>query len=97
MPALSHFWISGSIRGSPIRCSRNLVNQDWLTSSKKLWTSTSSIQFTFVLVIPTTKASSASCWLRFRIQHRGNRPLDDLVFEGGNRDRTLSAVGFWYV
>src|SRR5262249_10538357 len=32
-----------------------------------------------------------------RIQHRGGRPLDDFVFEGGNRDRTLSAVGFWYV
>src|SRR6202162_5273365 len=29
-----------------------------------------------------------------RIQHRGSRPLDDLVFEGGNRDWTLSAVWF---
>src|SRR6202040_1551107 len=32
-----------------------------------------------------------------RIPHRGSRPLDDLVFEGGNRDWTLSAVWFWYV
>src|SRR6266852_5457241 len=32
-----------------------------------------------------------------RTQHRGGRPLDDLVFEGGNRDWTLSAVWFWYV
>jgi hypothetical protein len=32
-----------------------------------------------------------------RIQHRGGRPLGDLVFEGGNRDSTLSAVWFWYV
>jgi hypothetical protein len=41
--------------GSAIRCSTNLISQDWLTSSKKLWTSTSSIQFTFVLVIPATR------------------------------------------
>jgi hypothetical protein len=39
MPALSHFWIKWRMRGSAIRCSTNLISQDWLTSSKKLWTS----------------------------------------------------------
>src|ERR1700747_1379143 len=34
MPALSHFWIKWRMRGSAIRCSKNFINQGWLTSSK---------------------------------------------------------------
>src|SRR5262245_29157213 len=32
-----------------------------------------------------------------RIQQRDYRPLDDLVLQGGDRERALSAVGFGYV
>ncbi len=30
-----------------------------------------------------------------RVQHRGGRSLDDLVFESGNRDWALSAIRLW--
>src|SRR5262245_24864074 len=32
-----------------------------------------------------------------RVQHRSRRPLDDLVFKGGNRQRPLTPVRFGYV
>ena len=32
-----------------------------------------------------------------RVQHRDGRPLDDLVFQGGNRERPLPTVRFGYV
>src|SRR3954452_22751376 len=32
-----------------------------------------------------------------RAQHRSRGPLDDLVLQGGNRERTLSAVRLGYV
>ena len=43
-PAVSHLAISRMIRRSPIRCSMNRISQDWLTLSKKDWTSQSSTQ-----------------------------------------------------
>src|SRR5437868_9759054 len=114
MPALSHFWIKWRMRGSAIRCSTNLISQDWLTSSKKLWTLDVDLEYPVHLcggdpdhqgvqrivlaalgAEPIRKAEEVL--LVDRIQHRGSRPLDDLVFEGGNRDWTLSAVWFWNV
>ena len=32
-----------------------------------------------------------------RVEHRGRRPLDDLVLQSGNRDRALSAIRLGYV
>ena len=32
-----------------------------------------------------------------RVQHRGRRPLDDLVLQSGNRERALSAIRLGYV
>ena len=32
-----------------------------------------------------------------RVQHRDRRPLDDLVFESGDRERALSAIRLRYV
>src|ERR1700686_1041435 len=49
------------MRRSPTRCSTNLMSHSWLTVSKNERMSASSIQFTFVLVIPTKSASIASC------------------------------------
>ena len=64
------------------------------------------------VVMPTTSASSASCWPRSgpepvaepeevllvdRVQHRGRRPLDDLVLERGHRQRALPAIRLRYV
>src|SRR5580658_6207365 len=64
IPALSHFWIRRMMRRSPTRCSTNRISHSWLTISKNDRMSASSIQFTFVLPMPTTRASSVSCWLR---------------------------------
>ena len=64
MPALSHFWIRRSMRGSAIQWFRDLHSQSWLTWSKNDRMSASSMWFTFVLEIPTQSASSASCWPR---------------------------------
>src|SRR6267154_377470 len=49
------------MRLSPIRCSTNLISHSWLTVSKNDWMSASNMKFTFLLVIPTQRASSASC------------------------------------
>ena len=74
--------------------------------------SASSIQFTFVLVIPTKSASIASCvprpgrnpyenpeeiFLVDRAQHRSRGPLDDLVLKGCDRDRALPTIRLGYV
>jgi hypothetical protein len=58
-------WARRLMRGSAIRCSTKRVSQLRLTSSKKDRTSASRMKFTFLSVIPTTRASSASCWPRF--------------------------------
>jgi hypothetical protein len=85
---------------SPIRCSRKRTTHCWETSVKNDRMSASSMKFTFLLLIPTMSASSASCWLRFgrnpyenprkfllenRAQHRGRCSLDDFVLESGDR------------
>src|SRR6267142_1738167 len=111
-PALSHFWIRRMMRRSPTRCSTNLMSHSWLTVSKNERMSASSIQFTFVLVIPTKSASIASCVPRpdrnpyenprkssyvDRAQHRSRGPLDDLVLKGGDRDRALPTIRLGYI
>jgi hypothetical protein len=70
------------------------------------------MKFTFLLVIPTMSASSASCWLRFgpdsvrepeevflvdRVQHRDGRPLNNFVLKGGYRERALLTIRLRYV
>jgi hypothetical protein len=60
-PARSHFWTSRMMRLSPIRCSRKRTNHSCETSVKNDRISASSMKFTFVLLIPTMSASSASC------------------------------------
>src|ERR1700752_4734160 len=59
--AVSHFAINLMIRRSPIRCSTKRISQDWLTLSKKDWTSQSSTQLMRRLPIPHASASSAWC------------------------------------
>src|SRR5215831_113805 len=44
---------------------------------------------------PITKAEEIL--LVDRVQHRDRRPLDQLIFQGGNRNRPLSAIRLWYV
>jgi hypothetical protein len=44
---------------------------------------------------PVRKAEEL--FLVYRTQHCGCRPLDDFVFEGSNRDWSLSAIWFWNV
>jgi len=58
-PAVSHLAINRMIRRSPIRCSMKRISQDWLTLSKKDWTSQSSTQLMRRLPIPNASASSA--------------------------------------
>jgi len=100
------------MRGSAIRCSTNLISQDWLDFIEKaldvdleypvhLCAGDPDHQGVQRIVLaalgaePIRKAEEVL--LVDRTQHRGGRPLDDLVFEGGNRDWSLSAVWFWYV
>ena len=88
------------------------MSHSWLTVSKNERMSASSIQFTFVLVIPTKSASIATCVPRpgrnpyenprksswsDRAQHRSRGPLDDLVLKGGDRDRALPTIRLGYV
>src|SRR4051794_9896602 len=63
-PAFSHLRIRRSTRWSPIRCSTNRIIHSWLMLSKNPRMSASSIQFTDRCSMPTTSASSASCWPR---------------------------------
>jgi len=53
------------MRGSLIRCFRKRISQAWLTVSKYDRMSALRTKFTFLMVIPTTRASSAPCWPRF--------------------------------
>src|SRR6201987_2493346 len=107
MPARTHFGRSRMMRLSPIRCSRKRTTHCWETSVKNDRMSASSMKFTFLLLIPTISASSASCWLRFwpksirepeeillvdRAQHRCHGSLDDFVFERRDRERALASV-----
>lgn len=49
---------AGQINGDHLKTlAANQASQSWLNESKKRWMSASSIQFTFVLLIPTTSDS----------------------------------------
>src|SRR5271155_2335540 len=107
MPARSHFWTSRRMRVSPTRCSRKRMTHCWETSVKNDRISASSMKFTFLLLIPTMSASSASCWLRC-----GRNPYENprkssswialstaavalwtiLFFESRHRERALAPV-----
>src|SRR5215212_4908468 len=60
-PAFSHLRRRRMMRGSPIRCSTKRTSQSWQTVSKKDRMSASRMKFTLRLVMPTARASSASC------------------------------------
>src|SRR3979490_1286429 len=107
MPAFSHFWIRRMMRRSPIRCSRKRISHCWLISSKNDRMSASRMKLTLLLCIPTQSASSASLratpwpesirepeevFLVDRVQQCDYRPLDNLVLEGCDRERTLPAI-----
>ena len=100
------------MRLSPIRCSTNLISHSWLTVSKNDWMSASSMKFTFLLVIPTQRGvervvrspprtepvrEPEEVFLVDRVEHRDRRPLDDLVLQRGNRERTLFSISLQYV
>src|SRR5580700_2749336 len=70
-PALSHFLIRRRIRRSPMRCWRNLTIHSCEKEPKQSRMSASSTQFTFFLMIPTERASNASCAL-----HPGRNPYE---------------------
>jgi hypothetical protein len=59
--------------------------------------SASSIQFTFLLLRSEPVRETEKVFLVDRIQHRERRSLDELVFEGGNRERALPAIRLRYV
>src|SRR6266404_5684583 len=77
IPALSHFRIRRMTRGSLTRCPRKRTSHSWLTESKKDRMSASRTWFTFLLLIPTHRASSASCGPRL-----GRNPCVQ-IFEPG--------------
>ena len=60
-PAFSHFRIRRMTRLSPMRCSRNVINQSRGIVSKYARRSASTIQLTLRRSIPKARASSASC------------------------------------
>ena len=87
--------------------SDNIGNRTlWSMLSKNDRISASRMKFTFVPLIPTAKASSASCgplgsksvrepekvFLVDRVQHRNRGPLDDLVLKGRDRGRALPPI-----
>src|SRR3981189_3195348 len=107
-PALSHFWIRRIMRRSPIRCSTNLMTHSWLTVSKNERMSA----FHLLALDPDNqrihrimRAAPGSesvrepeeVFLVDRVEHRSCRPLDDLVFQGRNRERALTPVRLGYV
>src|SRR5208282_3975955 len=81
-PTFSHLRIKRTMRRSPIRCSTKRISHSWLTVSKKLRMSASSIQSTRVRVIPT---ASASVSLRPVGHHAGCVPA-------GTRTRTRGSL-----
>src|SRR5580700_5306561 len=106
-PAVSHFAINLMIRRSPIRCSMKRISQDWLTLSKKDWTSQSSTQLMRRLPIPNASAIQRLVLIALRSepvaepqelrlidrrQDCHHRRLDDLVLQGSDAERPLPAI-----
>ena len=100
-------------RLSPMRCSRNVINQSRGIVSKYARRSASTIQLTLRRSIPKARASSASCAPRPRSEpvaeakklhlvnrcqdHIHNRLLDDLVLQRRDPERSCSAVRLRYL
>ena len=95
------------MRGSPIRCSRKRISQSWLTSIEErsdvgvqylvhLLAGDSDRQRVQRIVLAASGSEPIrepeKLFLVDRIQHRDRRPLDDLVFERGDRQRPLSPI-----
>ena len=77
---------------SPIRCSRKRTTHCWETSVKNDRMSASSMKFTFLLLIPTMSASSASCWLRF-----GRNPYENPRKSSSKTALSTAAVALWTI
>src|SRR6202035_5632212 len=109
MPARSHFWIRRMMRLSPIRCSTKRTSHFWLTDPKKSRMSASRMWFTFRLhhqgiqrimwSAPGTEPvrEPEEVFLVDGIPHHDGSALDDLVFQGGDRQRPLPSVRLRYV
>ena len=80
------------MRGSAIRCSRKRTSHAWLTASKNDRMSQSKMWFTLVPVIPTTSASSASCWPR-----PGRNPYENPRKSSSWIAFSTAAVAFWTI
>src|SRR5262244_2444279 len=108
MPAFSHFWIRRMMRRSPIRCSepdqpvltdfveeRSDVGVQYPVHLRALDPDNERIQ-RIVRAAPGSEPvrESEEVFLVDRVEHRDSRPLDDLILQGGNRERALSAVSF---
>ena len=107
-PARATYGSGGVSSRSAILCSTNSISHSWTMASKNPRMSASSTQFTFLCVIPTYSASSASMLaatrpepvgetekirLVHRPQHLPDRSLNDLVFQRRHANRALAPVG----
>src|SRR5215510_7705581 len=90
MPAFSHFWIRRMMRRSPIRCSRKRTSHSQLISSQNDRMSAPMMQWT--RSASGSVAEPEEVFLVDRVQHRGHRPLDNLVFQRCDRERALPAI-----
>src|SRR5467141_4080908 len=103
-PALSHFWIRRMMRLSPTRCSTKRISHSWLTVSKKRadvgvqnevhFPAADSHRERVERIMrsasgPESIREPEEVFLVDRVQHRNRRPLDDLVLQRGNCERTL--------
>src|ERR1700730_12291830 len=96
-PALSHFWIRRIMRRSPIRCSTNLITHSWLTVSKNEPDNQRIHRIMRAAPGSESVREPEEVFLVDRVEHRSCRPLDDLVFQGRNRERALTPVRLGYV
>ena len=100
------------MRGSPIRCSRKRTSHSWLTASKNagdvgvqyavhLGAGDPDHQRIQRIVLaapgPEPVREPEEVFLVDRVQHRDRGPLDDLVLQGGDRQRPLPSVRLRYV
>src|SRR6516164_8734197 len=107
-PAFSHFWIRRMMRGSPIRPLQK-ADQPFLADLVKEGPDIGVQYPAHLLAVdpnterihrimraaprPEPVREPEEVFLVDRVQQRGHRPLDDLVLDGGNRNRALPTNG----
>src|SRR5438270_12561538 len=112
MPVRSHFWIRRMRRLSPIRCSTKRTSHFWLTDPKKSRISASRNVVHLPVGDPHHQGIQRIMWsapgtepvrepeevfLVDGVQHHDGSALDELVFQGGDRQRPLPSVRLRYV